>query len=93
MQALRNEAAVLQKRIIELTEENTFLKGEIKGLAHRKHGDDPMTTTDKLNREMERRFSGWIWLRDKVLAPMLSNIISAIVFALLILAFRSQFIK
>jgi len=94
MQDLRNGIAIRDKRIIELEEENIFLKGEIKGLAHRsKKTEEVMTTTDKFSRVLERRASGWIWYRDRILAPTLANLHTGIIVVLLIIVFRSEFIK
>lgn len=87
----RNELAIAKKRIIELEDEVNYLKGELVGIAMRRHDDDEtLTTTQKLNLEIERRFKGWVWYRDRILAPTLAAIHTLIILAILYMAFREQ---
>ena len=86
MRELRNEIAIREKRIIELESEVVFLKGEIKGVGHRKL----QNTTDKINIAMERRFAAFVWYRDRVLPSTLSAVQTAIVLAILYLSFGGQ---
>lgn len=96
MQELRNENARLKKKLIALQDENNFLKGEIRGIGHRKviaGEEEQQTTTDKIKFELDKRSASWIWYRDKVLAGTLSTLQTFIVLALLYLAFAKDIPK
>lgn len=86
MRDLRNENAILQRRIIELEADNNFLKGELKGVGFRRRE----STTDKINLAMERRM---YWLRiyaEKILIPSLAQVHTIIILAILYLAFGGK---
>ncbi len=87
LQAAKNEIARLTKKNIELEQENTFLKGEIRGIGHRRTSNADATTTDKINIAFERRFAAWAWYRDRVLPSTLSALQTAIFLAVLYLTF------
>lgn len=87
----RNELAIAKKRIIELEDEVKYLKGELLGITlRRRDNGETLTTTQKLNLEIEKRFTGWIWYRDRILAPTLANVHTLIVLAILYMAFRES---
>lgn len=86
MRELRNDNALLQKRILELERENGFLKGELRGVGHRKL----QTTTDKINLVVERRL---YWLHvyvEKILIPSMAQVHTLIIMAILYLSFGGK---
>lgn len=93
MQDLRAENARLQRKVIELEgdlrrleSDNNFLKGEIKGVGHRKRD----STTDKINLAFERRlYIGRIYV-DRVLLPSLGQVHTIIILAILYLVFGGK---
>ena len=86
MQNLRNENAILVKRNIELEADNKYLRGELKGIERRRLE----STSDRINLAVERRFAIITWLRERILAPVLANVVTVIVMAILYLAFGGK---
>jgi len=65
-----------------------YLKGEIEGISHRK--GDTLSTSDKINTELNKRSAGWAWYRDKVLPGTLTAIQTAIFLAIMYVAFGGR---
>ncbi len=91
---LRNEQAIDKRSILVLQSSLNIIQatlnkieGELQGIGYRKQSEETMTTTQKFNLAMEKRFTGWTWYRDRVLAPTLAAAHTIVLLALLALAF------
>lgn len=82
---LRNEQAEYVKQHIDLRDELKFLRNEMNGIGMRTK-DDTLTTTEKFDKLMGKRFDWGVWLRDKVLP----GVISFITMGLLYLVFGGK---
>jgi hypothetical protein len=69
-------------RIQEVEDTQKYMQGELEGIARRKTDTLELNTTDKMNAIVDKREAGFVWFRDKVLAPWLSYILTLITAAL-----------
>lgn len=81
-----SERVKLEKRIIELENDNRFMKGTLEAISHRKTDTLEMDTTGKIKAFMASRFDVWMWFRDKVLP----NVITFITMGILYLVFSGK---
>ncbi len=86
----RGELAKKDIQVIALQDDLKFIKGELAGMGRRNTRDETLTTTQKFNSMMERRFVWWVWYRDRVLASTLSAVHTLIIMAILYLAFGGR---
>lgn len=83
---VRAELAKDVNEHIALRADITFIKGELQGIG-RRGNDETLSTTAKFDAEFEKRSRVWVWYRDKVLSPTLSQMHSLIILAILALTF------
>lgn len=82
MQELRNTIAVKDKQIIELKEEVNFLKGELKGIGHRRTTLE-LNTEDKIRAAFNQQFGAWKFYLSTFLIPSLQLLHHALFLALI----------
>jgi len=73
-----------------IKKEINLLKGEIQGIGRRNNINPSLTTSQKIDVLITKKNAGWIWYRDKVLAPTLSAVHTIIILYILYSAFGGK---
>ena len=85
---IRSKQAEEIKDHLNFKKDLKYLEGELRGVGRRK--EISLTTSQKITNALDKRSAAWIWVRDRVIAPTLSYLLTLITSGILYLIFGGK---